>query len=87
MIFATTLLAIATAINQIRFMRADNQLWNIKTWAYGLNKLFGRRGVITGLTSDYLDFFKPSFHPWDHENSALVAYWREQLETAMADAA
>lgn len=87
MIFATTLLAIATAINQIRFMHADNQLWNIKTWAYGLNKLFGRRGIITGLTGDYLDFFKPGFHPWDHENSALVAYWREQLETAMNEAA
>lgn len=87
MIFASTLLAIATAINQIRFMRADQQLWNFRSWFHGLNKLFGRRGIITGLTSDYLDFFKPGFHPWDHENSALVAYWRDQLEQAIKEAA
>jgi hypothetical protein len=56
---------------------------NIKSWAFGLNKLFGRKGVITGLVPDYLDFFKRDFHPWDHQNSELVDYWRVRLETEL----
>lgn len=83
MIMASLLLAGTTAIYQVRFMANDGQLLNIKSWAFGLNKLFGRKGVITGLVPDYLDFFKRDFHPWDHQNSELVDYWRGRLETEL----
>lgn len=83
MIMASLLLAGTTAIYQVRFMANDGQLFNIKSWAFGLNKLFGRKGVITGLVPDYLDFFKRDFHPWDHQNSELVDYWRVRLETEL----
>lgn len=83
MIMASLLLAGTTTIYQVRFMANDGQLFNIKSWAFGLNKLFGRKGVITGLVPDYLDFFKRDFHPWDHQNSELVDYWRVRLETEL----
>lgn len=83
MIMASLLLAGTTAIYQVRFMANDGQLFNLKSWAFGLNKLFGRKGVITGLVPDYLDFFKRDFHPWDHQNSELVDYWRVRLETEL----
>ena len=83
MIMASLFLAGTTAIYQVRFMANDGQLFNIKSWAFGLNKLFGRKGVITGLVPDYLDFFKRDFHPWDHQNSELVDYWRVRLETEL----
>ena len=35
--------------------------------------LFGRRGVFPTIALDWLRFFKPSFHPWDHDNRAQLA--------------
>ena len=83
MVMATALLAGTTALYQVRFMAKDGQLFNIKSWAFGLNKLFGRQGLISGLIPDYLDFFKEDFHPWDHANSELVQYWRARLDAEM----
>jgi len=76
-VFATVILAAVVSAFQLQFMARDKQLF----------KLFGRNGILSGLTREYLDFFKPDFHPWDHENSALVAYWREKLEGEVAKAA
>lgn len=86
-VFATVILAAVVAAFQVQFMARDKQLFNLKSWAFGLNKLLGRNGVISGLAKEYLDFFKRDFHPWEHENSALVAYWREKLEGEVAKAA
>ncbi|GLU30896.1 metal-dependent hydrolase [Trinickia caryophylli] len=32
--------------------------------------LFGRRGVFPCIAFEWLSFFKPGFHPWDHDNRA-----------------
>lgn len=86
-IAASLILAAVVAAFQVQFMYSDRQLFNLKSWGFGLNKLFGRHGILTGLTREYLDFYKPDFHPWEHDNSALVAYWRGKLEGEVARAA
>ena len=78
-VFATVILAAVVSAFQLQFLYRDKSLFNPKTWAFGLNKLFGFNGVISGLIPEYLDYFKRDFHPWEHENSALVAYWRDKL--------
>lgn len=83
MVLVSALLAVTTARYHVRFMAADGQLFNLKSWAFGAKKLFGRRGILTGLIPDYLDFFKPSFHPWQHANSELVDFWRVRLDEAL----
>jgi predicted metal-dependent hydrolase len=35
-----------------------------------LRFLFGRRGVFPNIALEWLRFFKPTFHPWDHDNRA-----------------
>lgn len=79
-VVASVILAAVVAAFQLQFMKRDKTLFSLKTWAFGVNKLFGFNGVISGLIPEYLDFFKRDFHPWEHENSALVAYWREKLD-------
>ena len=86
-VVASVILAAVVAAFQLQFMARDRQLFNLKSWAFGLNKLFGRQGIITGFAGEYFDFFKRGFHPWEHENSALVSYWREKLEGTVAQAA
>lgn len=80
-VFASVILAAVVSAFQLQFMYRDKSLFNPKTWVFGLNKLFGFNGVISSIVPEYLDFFKRDFHPWEHENSALVAYWRERLHT------
>ncbi|MEZ5956767.1 MAG: metal-dependent hydrolase [Hyphomonadaceae bacterium] len=43
--------------------------------------IFGRGWKI------YFAWFKPGFHPWDHDNRALVTTWRKEFDAALAPAA
>lgn len=36
-------------------------------------------GLIPGIRSNYKDYFKPGFHPWDHANQELVDMWKEKM--------
>jgi uncharacterized protein len=58
----------------VRLLVADRQrgghlrgMWQVVRF------LFGRRGVFPTIALDWLRFFKPSFHPWDHDNRAQLA--------------
>lgn len=44
-------------------------------WRY----LFGDDGLISSMKTLYWMFRKPNFHPWDHDDSALVAEWKVRL--------
>ncbi|MBQ0793642.1 MAG: metal-dependent hydrolase [Oleispira antarctica] len=36
-------------------------------------------GLIPGIRSNYKDYFKEGFHPWDHANQDLVDMWKEKM--------
>jgi len=46
-----------------------------EAWLY----LFGRDGLVSSQRSMYMRFMKKDFHPWDHDNSALVDEWKTRL--------
>lgn len=41
--------------------------------------LWGKKGVITNIRQPYRDYFKEGFHPWDHDNQALVDMWKAEM--------
>lgn len=45
---------------------------NLKSAGY----LWGRGGLFTRLLPQYLDYYKPGFHPNDHDTVALLNEWR-----------
>jgi predicted metal-dependent hydrolase len=48
--------------------------------ASGLKYLFnGKKGVFSRLLPQYLDFYKPSFHPKQHDTDALLEQWKKIL--------
>jgi len=52
------------------------------TWRQRLGMftfLFGKKGMVRSVTKFYIMFLKPGFHPWQHNDSALVAQWKEKL--------
>jgi predicted metal-dependent hydrolase len=65
---------------QVDLLRKDGQLFNWKSWAYGLKTLFGpRNGYITGLLGPYLQYYKPGFHPAQQNTQQLEQRWRRRL--------
>ena len=44
--------------------------------------LHPRRGYFVNLIRPWLDYFRPGFHPFDHDTKALETRWKEQLDFA-----
>ncbi len=63
----------------IHFLRRDGLLWNWGVWRDGLGWLWGRRGIFRPLVRDYLDFYRRDFHPWQHDNRALMVRYQEEF--------
>ena len=51
-------------------------------WKRTRRYLFGRAGLLRRALPDYLRYFKPGFHPWDHDDRALIATAAERFDLA-----
>jgi uncharacterized protein len=64
---------------QYRLMKKDGELKNWKSWMRGAWKNWGPRGYLSSLVPIYLQYFRPSFHPWDYDHSELVRRFEREL--------
>lgn len=42
--------------------------------------LFGKKGALTAVAKPYREFYRKDFHPWDHDNRALIEAWKATHE-------
>lgn len=61
---------------------AQDDINNARTWLRLVGYLFGDPGLLRKIFPAWLAFFKPGFHPWDHDDRPLIA----QAEAALAPA-
>ncbi len=47
--------------------------------------LFGKKGVVRLIRRPYKEYFRDDFHPWDHQNQALVEMWKTNFYNADHD--
>lgn len=52
-----------------RVLKADKQHLNLQGWMTSFSYQFGRKGMLSRMLPEWLDFFRPGFHPWDKDNS------------------
>jgi predicted metal-dependent hydrolase len=71
-----------TLMQTMHNLRRDGQLFRLRTWTSGLGMWFGRRGLAWHLFRPALHYLSPNFHPWQHDNSKLVAAWLEDNNAA-----
>lgn len=57
----------------------EGKLFEVRRNMKGAAYLWGRNGLFTRLAPQYLDYYKPGFHPNDHDTRALLDEWREKL--------
>ncbi|MBN9165153.1 MAG: metal-dependent hydrolase, partial [Myxococcales bacterium] len=68
--------------HQARMMKVDGTAWSPSEWRGLFVYLFIEPGGMLGLWRRWLDYFKPSFHPWDHDSRDLLERWKaEYAET------
>lgn len=74
-------LGIYASVFTWRFLKQDGlhrKPWKLLRGGLTLGKLLARTAP------DYLDYLRPGFHPWDDDNSELIAQYKAIVDAAIA---
>ena len=63
----------------LEVVREQGKLTDFAGWRKFMRYAFGEVGLIRRLVLPWADYFRPNFHPWDHDNRALLEQWKETL--------
>lgn len=64
----------------------DKQLGNWRSWGRALKFMFVNPGTFRKVIPDWLEWFKPGFHPWQHDNRNLLADAQREYDAQPAAA-
>jgi predicted metal-dependent hydrolase len=78
MILATAIFWSKVAQHQVRMMDAAGILYDAREWRDLLRFLFVEPGALRPMARLYLDYFRPSFHPWDLDNRDVLEAWKRE---------
>ena len=78
MIIVTIFFCLKTTTVQSIFLWKDGKFFSPTIWWQGAKMYFGKHGIVRSIWSDYIDYYRPSFHPWDHDNRELLEEWIEK---------
>ncbi|MFY9178725.1 MAG: metal-dependent hydrolase [Venatoribacter sp.] len=79
MLLVTVFFFAVVGIGHVRMLWADGKLFDFKGNLKGLWYLWSPKGLFPKLLPQYLDFFRPGFHPNDHDTVQLLEEWREKM--------
>ncbi|MFO7527972.1 MAG: metal-dependent hydrolase [Marinobacter sp.] len=82
--FSTAALGVMATYFTTRMMLNDRKGFSLKDAGKGLWRMWGKNGSFSSLFPTWLEYFKPGFHPWDHDNSELIARFKEQIQGHIA---
>jgi predicted metal-dependent hydrolase len=67
------------SLHQVRLMWVDECLFSLREWVLLYRFLFVDPGAMRRILRPYLTYYRPSFHPWDHDNRALLDAWKDDF--------
>ncbi len=70
---------------RVKGMKALLRQDGLSGWKVGLRiwwYLLGKPGVLRKLIPEWLAYFKPGFHPWEHDDRALIGSYDSEFEDA-----
>lgn len=82
--FSTAMLGLVASYFTGRMMLNDRQNFSLRDGAKGLWQMWGRDGTFSSLIPTWLDYFRADFHPWQHDNSELIAEFKKQISEYIA---
>ncbi|QSP95707.1 metal-dependent hydrolase [Marinobacter salinisoli] len=84
LLLSTAVLGSVASWFTARMVFRDRRNFSLADSARGMWRMWGWNGTFSSLIPIWLDYFRPDFHPWDKDNSALIAEFRQQIEAAIA---
>ena len=66
-----------TLRNLCIMLKHDGKLWNLREWLDGFKYLFIKPGILRRVFFSYVSFYRKDFHPWQHDNRALISEWEQ----------
>lgn len=84
LVFSTAALGVMASYFTGRLMLNDAKGFSLSDTAKGLWRTWGRNGTFSSLIPTWLSYFKPGYHPWDHDNSELIARFKEEIQSYIA---
>ncbi len=82
--FSTAMLGLVASYFTGRMMLNDWRNFSLQDGARGLWRMWGKNGSFSSLIPTWLDYFRPDFHPWQHDNSELIAHFKKQINAYIA---
>lgn len=81
LLIASTMMLIFNSYRTNEMLKVDgfSKLQRAKLFAKGLPWFLGRKGKLSKMKNQYLDWFKPDFHPSQHSIIAQYDIWIEKL--------
>ncbi|HEX7478751.1 MAG TPA: metal-dependent hydrolase [Polyangiales bacterium] len=73
--WAWLLLLGITMRNLYDMLEEDGQRTNLRDLGRLGNYLLGRQGLVTRMAPSFLAYFRPSYHPWNTDDSGLIQRW------------
>ncbi len=73
LIGATAFIIAQVSSMQLRMLAQDRKLTDVSGLARGVWDFWGPRGHFARLMPAYVRYFKPGFHPWQHDDSSLIS--------------
>ena len=71
-------------IFQYYLLKRDGLAHDPKLWAKGLWRLWGPKGLLVDMLPQWLEYFRSDFHPWQQDDSALIADYEQNHQPAAA---
>lgn len=83
MTFTTLDFNLVALVNQIYLMKQAGELTNWRSWGRALKYLWGKPGVWRRVLAGVPRYYRPSFHPDDHDTTALIGRWKAWYEAGI----
>lgn len=83
-LLSTALLGVMATWFTGRMLMNDRKNFSVKGAARDIWRMWGKNGTFSSLIPAWLGYFKPGFHPWDKDNSELIAQFRAQIQNSVA---
>lgn len=80
LLISTLGLCTSVSVLQYHLLRRDGLADKPAIWLKGLWRLWGPKGLLLPLVPAWLSYFRPDFHPWDIDDSALIEQYRKRFE-------
>lgn len=81
LVVATLMVHLVVAPVFLNMLRLDGAMRKPGVVLRGLNRLYGRKGILTGMLPEFLAWFRPGFHPWETGMPEKVSAWLSEYES------